>query len=481
MTTDNSCNPSTSAPRAVAPEARDTLTPERGESSPTPQVPSPVRPSKSAWERRTVSRRAFTAGVGAALLAAPFVELLAPRRARAAAGKAKRLVVVFNPNGTVPAKWRPTGTETSFSFPAESILEPLASIKDKLVVIDGLQFANASNHEGGMVAMLTANGRSADESKGMSLDQFVASSIGGSTRLRSLELGVQTSAWGGGPQTRMCYSAPGVYAPPDDDPISIYQRIFGSGSSPTPPTGEDPLKKRRKSIIDAVKGDLADLRSRVGVEEQNKLDQHLASLREVERSLGIGTDSGGVSCTGGTKPTKVNLDDNANMPAIGKSQMDLLVAALACGATNVASLQWAFTVAPHVMSWLSLSDGHHTLSHNGDGDTAGVAKFVKAERWFAEQFAYLVNKLATTQDPAGGTLLDSTLVLWCKEMGDARLHVCTDVPMVLAGGGVFAPGRYLKTSGAAHAKLHVSICQAMGLSNNTFGNPTLSTGPLAGL
>ncbi len=166
---------------------------------------------------------------------------------------------------------------------------------------------------------------------------------------------------------------------------------------------------------------------------------------------------------------------------MGKSQLDLLVAALACGATNVASIQWSFTVSPVVFSWLGLSDGHHTLSHCGDADAAGTGNFVKCERWFAEQFAYLLDKLAATSDPAGGTLLDSTLVLWCKEMGDARLHVCTDVPMVLAGGGAFTTGRFLETKGAAHAQLLLSICHGMGLTNTSFGNPAVGTGELAGL
>jgi Protein of unknown function (DUF1552) len=445
---------------------------------PVPDVAPLAEPAPSPKQhRRLVSRRAFTAGLGASLLAAPFVQLLAPRTARAAGGRAKRLVVVFNPNGTVPARWRPSGTETDFSFPAGSILEPLAAQKDRLIILDGLQFTNASNHEGGMVAMLTANGRATDASRGMSIDQFVAAGIGAATRLPSLELGVQTSAWGAGPQTRMAYTAPGVYAPPDDDPISVFNRVFSTSSAP--PTAQDPQVRRRKSVLDAVLGDLADLRSRVGVEEQQKLDQHLSSLRDLERTLGI--DSSTVACTGGTAPAAIDNQANPNMPVVGKSQMDLLVAALACGATNVASLQWAFTVAPHVLSWLNITDGHHSLSHNGDADTVGVGNFVACERWFAQQFGYLLDRLAATPDPAGGTLLDSTLVLWAKEMGDSRLHVCTEVPMVLAGGGAFTPGRYLQLNGDSHVHLHVSICQAMGLTNDTFGNPDFGSGPLAGL
>jgi hypothetical protein len=423
---------------------------------------------------RLVSRRGFTAGLGAALLVAPFVGLLSrTRRAGAATGThAKRLVVFFSPNGTVPARWRPTGSETAFSFPAGSILEPLAAHRERLVVVEGLQFVGANNHEGGMAAMLTGSGSAGDESRGMSVDQYVAAAIGGTTRLRSLELGVQTSAWGGSVQTRMSYSGAGQFAPPDDSPRGVYSRLYGDAM----PGGADVVLARRQSVLDAVKGDLGDLRTRLGTEEQHKLDQHMTSLRELERVLGGG------SCSGGTPVADLPIHANDNFPAIGKTQMDLLVASLACGATNVASIQWAHTVAPTVFTWLGQSEGHHGLSHMDDGNTAGVAAFVLAERWFATQFGYLLDKLAAAPDPeGGGSLLDTTLVVWAKEMGDSRAHVCTEVPFVLAGGGGFTPGRYLRTGGAAHAKLLVSICQAMGLVNTTFGNPAAGSGPLAGL
>ncbi len=427
----------------------------------------------SSPPRRTVSRRGFLASLGLTAVAAPFVRMVTDvPRARAAAGAtAKRLVVVFTPNGTIPARWRPTGSGATFSFPAGSILEPLAAQRERLIVIDGLEFVGATNHEGGMAAMLTGSGDAASASRGMSVDQYVAAAIGGATRLRSLELGVETSAWGGSVQTRMSYSGAGQYAPPDDSPRSVYARLYGDAA----PGGADATLARRQSVLDAIKGDLGELRTRLGTEEAHKLDQHLTSLRELERGLGGGT------CSGGMTVPDVPIHDNASFPIIGKAQMDLLVAALACGATNVASLQWAHTVSPHVLTWAGVSDAHHALSHMDDGNAAGVAAFVAAERWFASQFGYLVDKLAATPDPAGGTLLDSTLVVWAKEMGDSRAHVCTDVPFVLAGGGAFTPGRYLRTGGASHARLLVSICQAMGLSTTTFGNPQTGSGPLAGL
>ncbi len=51
------------------------------------------------------------------------------------------------------------------------------------------------------------------------------------------------------------------------------------------------------------------------------------------------------------------------------------------------------TVAPQVFTWLGLSEGHHALSHMGDGNEAGVRAFVTAERWYAEQFARLMQEV----------------------------------------------------------------------------------------
>ena len=144
-----------------------------------------------------LSRRSFIQGLGAATLLSPFMG------ARAWANEVAplRLVVFFSPNGTIHQHWRPSGGENSFQFPAGSILEPLTSIQSDVLVLDGINFLTATNHEGGMGAMLTGGGASG-ETQGQSLDQYVAGQLNAPTRFSSLELGVQTSNWGGSTQTR---------------------------------------------------------------------------------------------------------------------------------------------------------------------------------------------------------------------------------------------------------------------------------------
>ena len=426
-----------------------------------------------------IGRRQFAAGLGASLLASPLLRMLSGE-AHAAAPFARRLIVFFTPNGTVHQHWRPSGTETDFTFPVGSVLEPLTPHRANLLVCDGIDFLQVDNHDGGMANMLTGGGTAQSATGGMSVDQFLARKMGQSSRFQSLEFGVQTSLWGATRSTRMSYSAPGVFASPEDNPRNAFQRLFGALGGDA--TAAQKQLQRRKSMLDLVRGELGELSQRVGAEEKRKLEQHLESLRQTERGL---TEPVAVpGCSSATAPLAMDAMANANFPAVGRAQTDLLVSALACGMTRVASLQWSHTVAPQVFTWAGVNEGHHELSHKGDSNTAGVANFIKCERWFAEQFAYLLSALKARPDlEGGGTMLDTTLVLWAKELGDSRLHTCRSVPFVLAGGtsSYFRFGRYLRYSGASHQKLLTSVCHALGVTLDAFGDASRSTGPLSGL
>ena len=426
----------------------------------------------------SLSRRDFLRNTSAALALSSFCRGLTPEASANTSGVASRLIVFFSPNGTIHHQRRPTGSGTSFAFPAGSILEPLEPIRDHLVLIDGLDFHLATNHEPGMGAMLTGSGGASDPGGGASIDQYVAAQLQAGTRFPSLELGVQTSPWGASMQTRISYGPGGVYVTPDDNPHGVYERLFGELTSDA--TEQLRLRSRRTATLDLIRGEIDTMYGRLALAEKTKLDAHLAALDQMETSLlSVGGD-----CSSPLPPAvSNNIQDHANFGDVGQAQIDLAVSAMACDMTRVATLQFSHTVAPQVLSFLGIPDGHHTLSHAADSDLVGVDRFRIAERFFAEQFRYLVEQLAATPDPLGGTLLDNTLVVWAKEMGDSRLHVCDDVPFVLAGsaGGRIPTGRYLRYNGEPHNQLLVSILQAMGLSDNVYGATSLSQGPLPGL
>jgi hypothetical protein len=276
----------------------------------------------------------------------------------------------------------------------------------------------------------------------------------------------------------MSYTGPGSFKAPIDSPAELYLSMFGD---PNASAGElDVLAQRRGLILDLVGNEVKLLQNAVGAEERIKLQAHLSALEEVE--LGLKAPPG--VCDPPGSIFSVNPLQNDNYPLVMRAQIDLMVTALACGMTRVGSLQCGHTVGPHVFSWLGLSEGHHSLSHIDDSNPTGVAHFVEAERYLAEEFAYLLSKLDALPEPDGeGTMLDNTVVVWAQELGDGRLHDCHSVPFVLAGGagGYFNTGQYLDMGGAPHQKLLVSVCQSLGLNNPTFGNPAFGTGPLEGL
>jgi hypothetical protein len=394
------------------------------------------------------------------------------------ASPVRRLCIFFSPNGTVHRHWRPQGEGSSFTFAPGSILEPLQAHKARLLILDGIDFKGVSNHEPGMRAMLTGGGPETP-TQGQSVDQLIAAQLPMETPFASLELSVGTDAWGGNTQTRMLYGPGQTIVHPDQDPVNVYKRLFGGvGASPEQ---LDARLRKKQSVLDLLRSELGELRNRVGGEEHGKLDAHLEALRRME--AGLSGPAGNLSCDAPAPVMQLDPNAHENFADVTRAQTDLLVTALACGLTRVATLQLSHTVGPHVFSWLGLSEGHHSLSHMDDSNTTGVAQFVQAERWLCEQFGYLLSQLDALPEPGGdGTLLDHTLVVWAKELADGRLHDNVSVPFILAGAsGHLTTGRYLKLAGEPHQKLLVSICHAMGLDNATFGDPSHGTGPLAGL
>ena len=425
----------------------------------------------------TYTRRSALKGLGAAGLALPFFRSFKKSAHAQDVMRPRNLVLFFSPNGVVHNLWRPQVTGNQFQILDDQVLTPLRPHADDLILVDGLDFYTGNNHEGGMAAMLT-NG-SGPDTLGKSVDQVIAGHIGGNDRFSSLEFGILTDPWGASIQTRMSYSSHQQWLHPDASPESMYRRMFGAVSADEAEL--ERVRLRRQSVIDLVRGELSDLQSRLGQLERAKLDQHLASIRSMERSL---FETSGNGCMRPPPVGRFNVNDYASVPQITRSQLDLTVAALACQMTRVATVQLSHTVSPVVFSWVGNTESHHSLSHAPDSDTQSLNQLLAAEQWCASQFAYLIDQLkAAPGSAAGASLFDETLVVWIKELGDSRLHVCEDVPFVIAGSaaGQFTTGRYINAGGRSHSHLLVSLCQAFGMDLTTFGDATTGTGPLVEL
>jgi len=457
--------------------------------------------------RRTLLRGALR-GAGGVALSLPWLEAMAGcstkpappssprRRAAELDGLPTRFVVFYTANGTHPSQWFPTGTETSFTL--GPYLAPLEAIQSDVVVLRGIDMPSGlsgagDDHQRGLGAMLTGIetiDRDGPIGAGISLDQEIASHIGAATRLRSLELGVQTYYNGDTIYEHMSYLGSNQPVPVEEDPRRAFSRLFADFTAPsaTPDPAIERARLEKQSVLDYVAGDYDRLRTRLGTSDRTRIEEHLAAIRDVESRLGGSAPIPTLSCSAPALGTVPDLRDPASFSEIGRLQMDLLAMALACDLTRVASLMWSQGRSKHVFTHLGISEEHHELSHatNPDSgsspDAAATDKIRRINQYYASEFVYLVNKLRSLPE-GDGTVLDHTLILWISDLGEGREHTHDSIPIVLAGGasGALRTGRFLDFAGASTNRLFVTILQMLGVAASSFGNPDHGTGPLARL
>jgi hypothetical protein len=443
--------------------------------------------SKLRLDRRTVLK-----GAGSVAIALPWLEMMgAPRRAQAASAPARRFVSVYTPGGTVLERWRPIGTEASFVL--GPILAPLEPVRDKIIVVDGLTMTSAvgEQSQAGIIAWLTGTPQGPTPpdlfAAGPSVDQVLAPRISAS---KPKPTGLQVAVrWGTGkgmgkvsPTNIANFENGGRFSPiaPGLDPVLIWQDLFGTMPGPVTPAWE-------KSILDFVDRRYAALAGRLGASDKRKIDEHLTRIREIEQELAATAScsppalvdtsdynpkSGLASTNDGSLKDPVT---DAAIPKVGKLMTDMLVMALACDLTGVASLQWADTEAKHTLPWLNLNETHYFYENGGGYRPAELEKIYT---WYSGQHTYLLQQMARV-DMGGHSLLDESVVFFGSELQHPATHIKTDMPFLLAGnGGGLRTGRWLRYAGESHNDLLVAILNIFGDARVTFGDPRYCVGPL---
>jgi hypothetical protein len=441
-----------------------------------------------------LNRRAVLRGAGSVAIALPWLEIMTPERpARAAAAPAKRFVAVYTPGGTVLENWRPVGTENDFAF--GPILEPLTPVRSGVVVVDGVDMTCAvgEQNQAGLIGLLTGTPQTGSPNNfagGPSVDQVLAKRLSAGQRLASLEMAVR---WGTGkahglpsPIDILSFADAQTFDPiaPRLDPVMIWQDLFGSLPTPSPDRAWD------KSILDAVGRRYSKLAQRLGAADRQRLEQHLSQIRALELELPIVNlckppelvDTSDYNPASGLNSSDtgqiVDLPTDAAIPKVGKLMLDMLVMALSCGITSVATLMWSDTEAKHTFPWLGL-DQHLSCYMNDCGYQP--VPLTKIFTWYVTQHAYLIEQLANT--PAqGGTLLDEMVVFFGSHLQNPATHEKRDMPYLLAGGGGgLRTNRWMRNAHVSHNDLLVSLLNLCGDERTTFGKAQYCTGPLAGL
>ncbi|MEO0323925.1 MAG: DUF1552 domain-containing protein [Myxococcota bacterium] len=445
---------------------------------------------------RRLSRRTLLRGAGGAALALPFLDAMLPARKTVAqaASVPSRIVFFFTANGPNQEQWWPSGGESDFSLAPS--MAPLAPFRDRLLILDGIRMATASEargdggngHDVGTGHCLTARGIVAGPSGvgdfghlfdgtagGISIDQHIARSLPlGGRPFASLELGAKAEGIFVPLPSRIAYRGEGQPVTPLHTPGQTFDAVF-AGIGASVEEGPPPQERRRQLVLSAVQGDLRRLRGRLGTADRERLDLHVGAIEELANRIDA---TGRVICA---RPEREDADD---FPEILGLQTELLVRALQCDLTRVASVQCSTGQSGVRHRWLGHTESHHAISHKGDSDSFFRGQAAEIDTWYAERFAELLAGLAATEVGDGSSLLDHTTVVWVSEQekGTGNTHRYGRMPYVIAGGdGTLKQGRYLNLPGRAHGELFVTLMNAMGVEGSTFGLPEYCDGPLDAL
>jgi hypothetical protein len=433
-------------------------------------------PSDRASDLSGLSRRRFLRGAGG-VVALPLLESLAPARAAQAATESPpiRAILISNNLGVLPKPFFPD--ETGPGYRLSPYLQTLVAHRADFTVISGLSHPNARGGHSTENCFLTAarNPTASGFRNTISLDQFAAESIGHLTRFPTLNLGVNIDK----ANRSLAWTRDGALIPAEDRPSRLYEKMFVGGSPAEVATQLERLRERG-SILDVLDDDARRLSRRIGVADRQRLEQYLTSIRELEERLQAAGAWEQRPKPAATAPAPDDVTDRASFFQGFEAMLTMARLAIESDSTRIVTLMVdAFaTPAFRLDDAETTTDGYHNLSHHGQSPEK-VRQLEEADRRQMELLGGLFTALGERRE-GDRRLLDSTIVLYGSNMGDANTHDNTNLPILLAGGG-FRHGSHLAfrhDDNTPLSNLFVSVLRRLGVAADAFGS---STGPLAGL
>jgi hypothetical protein len=390
---------------------------------------------QASWH---LDRRTFLRGAGLSL-ALPWLEAMT--RANQPAERPKRFCAFFFGNGVaLPSKdkahfqdwhWFPH-SDGGADYQLTKSLDPLEPHKGDMTIVGGMSHATSRQLVGHNTVdvWLTGADIRVNLENSISIDQVIARRYASQTRIPSLVLSSQGGVGTKSRSTTISFDAQGRAIPAESMPRRIFERLF------EPPTEGD-RAAREKSLasgrrrVDFLLEDSRSLRNNLGRPDQQRLDEFLQSLSEVESRLARSQEWLGKAMPQVDR-SKINLDVSPRGPSdYVRTMLDLIVLAFETDTTRVAAYQMCAEdgvgICDRFPSILGIgSGGHHGLSH--DNNSLNWAKY---DRWLAEQFAYFLNRLGSIRE-GESRLLDNTMALYGS--GTSTTHNARNYPTILAGG-----------------------------------------------
>ncbi len=384
----------------------------------------------------------------------------------------KRFIAGYVPNGA----HMPSGVNGSWNF--GEALQPLVAkgLQPNTMILRGLfnGFPGADPHWQNCAGFLSCEpielGDPGVARCGKTLDQFVADRHPSS--MRSLELGGlyyhvhplnDHPGYSNDYLNRICWQAADKFRSPIPDPAQLFEKLFGGQAGSAAQIAY--LHQRKRSILDSMHQDATRLSNRLPATYRPVLSSYMDTVREVEQGLGtVSTCMPGIA-----KPTQDFTAPNTNYALRFQLMHQMIVIAMQCDLTNVATLMYG----PGVSEQMSFPEalgggaGHHAVAHHG-GTQSSIDRLKAINQVQAGIIADLVDRLKTAN------LLNETLVLYGSDMSDGNVHLTENLPMILCGAGADLKfGQEVGQQGVRRplSDLHMEIASLLDVSAITsFGS-----------
>jgi hypothetical protein len=406
--------------------------------------------------------------------------------AQSAKVRPNRMAFMFVPNGINMDAWRPTTVGPGFELP--EILQPLGNVRESVSVLTGLAQRNAfalgdgpGDHARSTAVWLTGvhpkKTEGSDIQCGISVDQVAAQEIGDQTRFASLEIGCEKGAMAGNCDSgySCAYSSSiswrGAASPnaKEVSPRAVFERLFGNGEDAEQAESKAKRALYQKSVLDFVMEDASRLKSQLGLRDQQKLDEYLESVSDIERRLLAFEKTQAQEVLAGVEiPAKgVPRNRGEHIRLLG----DMMVLAFQTDMTRICTFMFANDGSNRPYQEIEISEGHHDISHHGK-EQYKLEKKKKIDTYHVQQLAYVLEKMKSIKE-GDATLLDNSMIVFGAGISDGDRHNHDDLPLLLCGGGggrLPAAGHFKFANNTPMNNLFVTMLDKVGVDCEKLGD-----------
>jgi hypothetical protein len=380
----------------------------------------------------SLTRRHFLRS-STALIALPALESLGFRSfaATAPATPPKRLVFLSFGWGITNETWYPDINQKGADYVLPPGLLPLARHKADFTVVQGLWNKFSNQGHAGSTFWLTGANRYAQAGQSfhnsISADQVAAAQLGLETRFASIQLNGSENAEssGHGPGLSMAWDISGKPVAGLNGPLAAYRRLFIKDS--TPIEQQKAMLAQKRSILDTVLDNAADLKRGLGKNDSTKLEEYFQSIRDIETRLDKDEQWLGVP-----QPPAPLAEPKPSLAGREEIRLmyDIILAALQSDSTRVLTYRQPVST---LLTSLGVKVAPHDMSHYHS--TLGEKLEASQTRDLAqsELLAGFMDKLKATKESDGSRLFDHLALAYGSNIRTE--HNLDNCPTILTGGG----------------------------------------------